>query len=172
MTTYVLLHGWGGDGQSNWLPSVRARLESRGHEVLTPSFPNTDNPDYDEWAAHFSAEVLPHINSETIVAGHSLGCPFILRYMSENKVPVAELHLVAPAPAAGDIKEITSFFTRPWDSLWITETVKNIEIYCSDNDHYIPLWAFEKLAEELNAMFHLLPGRDHLNTDTLPELFS
>ena len=68
MTTYVLLHGWGGDGQPNWLPSVRARLESRGHEVLTPSFPNTDNPDYDEWAAHFSAEVLPHINSETIVA--------------------------------------------------------------------------------------------------------
>ncbi len=172
MKTYVLLHGWGGDATSNWFQSVRLRLEKQGHSVFVPSFPNTETPDYNEWAAHFSAEILPHINSETIVAGHSLGCPFILRFISENKIPVAELHLIAPAPDDCDIEEIASFFTRPWDTLWIIEAVKNIEVYGSDNDQFIPQHKFEKLAEDLRARFHFLPGRGHLSDSVLPELFS
>ena len=171
MKTYVLLHGWGGDATSNWFPEVRMRLEKQGHTVYVPSFPNTGTPEYDEWAAHFSAEILPHIDSDTIVEGHSLGCPFILRFMSENKIPLAELHLVAPAPDDCGIAEISSFFTRPWDTLWITETVLNIEIYGSDNDQFIPLHKFEKLAEDLRARFHFLPNRGHLNSYSLLELF-
>ena len=172
MATYVLLHGWGGDSCSNWFPSVRERLESRGHEVLAPSFPNTETPDYDEWEAYFTAEVLPHIDSDTIVVGHSLGCPFILRFITENKIPVAELHLVAPAPDDCGAEEITTFFTRRWDILWVRETVKNIEIYGSDNDQFIPLEKFKLLAADFHAKFHFIPNRGHLNSETLPELFA
>lgn len=172
MKTYVLLHGWGGDSHSNWFPSVKARLMSQGHEVFVPDFPNSETPDYDEWAAHFTAEILPHIDAETIIVGHSLGCPFFLRYMTENKIPVAELHLVAPAPNHCGIDEIASFFTRDWDINWIKESVKNIEIYGSDNDCYIPLEEFKMLAADLEAKFHFLPRRGHLTDDILPELFS
>ncbi len=108
----VLLHGWGGDGNRGWFKSIKEYLEKNNIECFAPSFPNTENPVYTEWKAHFEKEVLSQINENTIILGHSLGCGFIQRYLTEEELKIAEIVLVAPTVGDCGISEIKNFFEK------------------------------------------------------------
>lgn len=55
--------------------------------------PEPYTPDYQKWCEIF--ERMP-INEDTMLVGHSCGGGFLVRWLSENKVRVGKVALVAP----------------------------------------------------------------------------
>ena len=44
MKKVLILHGWCGDKNENWLPYVKDKLKPKDIEVFIPSLPDTDFP--------------------------------------------------------------------------------------------------------------------------------
>lgn len=87
--TFVLVHGYGGAGDSNYFPSLKAYLESLGHTVVSPTLPNTDKPNIDEQVSFL--EKLVTLDSDTVILGHSLGGPVVTKWLLKTKQRVAKV---------------------------------------------------------------------------------
>ena len=76
MKNAILLHGSSVTPKSHWLPSIKLFLEKQGYAVWAPQLPNPECPNL--------KIQLPFVlkngsfNNETILVGHSSGCPLIL----------------------------------------------------------------------------------------------
>lgn len=81
--------------QSNkhWLPWIQRQLILKDILAQTPEMPEPYKPDYEKWKKVF--EQL-HVDRDTTLIGHSCGGGFLLRWLSENKVKVGKVALVAP----------------------------------------------------------------------------
>ena len=55
-------------------------------EVITPKMPNSLNAKYIEWKIWFE-KLIPFLEKEAVLVGHSLGGTFLAKYLSENKFP-------------------------------------------------------------------------------------
>lgn len=93
--------------EANWFPWLGRQLEARGVSVAIPAFPKPYFPVYADWQPVF--EQNP-VGEETVLAGHSAGAEFLLRWLSENRdVAVERAVLVAPyhdfARKYGDFSE-------------------------------------------------------------------
>ncbi len=92
---FVLLHGFQGSAQTNFLPWLKAELEKRGHEVEAPEMPNSMNPTEAEQVAYVLANC--HFDENTVVVAHSLGCVVAMKTIMRLEKPISSLVLVAPA---------------------------------------------------------------------------
>ncbi len=83
------------DSESNchWLPWLQKELINRGILTQTPEMPEPYEPVYEKWCSVFEKF---QIDEETIIIGHSCGAGFLIRWLSENKVNVGKVVLVAP----------------------------------------------------------------------------
>ncbi|MCT4592538.1 MAG: leucine--tRNA ligase [Candidatus Gracilibacteria bacterium] len=165
-----ILHGWGGNFEDNFFPWAKKELLSRKHEVIVPNFPNTNNPIYKEWKAYFDEHFAKDIDERSLFVGHSLGCRFLLLYLSEHEIYLDNIILVAPPKTDCGINEIMNFYQKEVDFEKIKRQVKNIYIVYSDNDHCIRHDEFESLRDLLGAKEIFLPQRGHFNDLTLPEI--
>ena len=68
---YVLLHGFKGTPNDTIYPWLKNKLESRGHSVIVPDLPNTNNPSEKEQVE--AALKATDYDENTILYGHSLG---------------------------------------------------------------------------------------------------
>ncbi len=80
----TILHGYGETPDSFWYPYVKKQLESKGYTVFIPQLPHTDNPNLPE-QLDFALQHI-HFDTQTILIGHSSGCPLILAIL-ENISP-------------------------------------------------------------------------------------
>lgn len=93
MKNAAIFHGTGGTPNHFWHPYVKQELEKLGYEVWLPQLPNTDKPDVAEW--------LPFVlnnkqfNEETVLIGHSAGCPLILSILEKGDVKIRLAIMVA-----------------------------------------------------------------------------
>jgi hypothetical protein len=55
------------------------------YDVRFPRMPDEENPDYENYRSKIDEE-LKKIHNKVVLAGHSLGSCFLLKYLSENKV--------------------------------------------------------------------------------------
>lgn len=78
----------------HWLPWLAKQLIVRDIPAHTPEMPRAFEPDYPAWRHEFERyDVTP----ETLLAGHSCGAGFLLRWLSDNPgVTVGRVVLVAP----------------------------------------------------------------------------
>ncbi len=155
----VMIHGWGGD--SSGFSEDQKYLEQNNIQVFSPDMPNTDNPIYEEWKAYFEKNILPHLKENTILVGHSLGCGFIQKYLSENDLKVGEIVFLAPTVSDCGIPEIKNFFTKEFDYKKIKKSADNIYVFGGGQDEYITEKEFRFLAEKLEAHFDFDPNKDH-----------
>jgi len=118
---------------SHWYPWVAGKLCLQDILTQRPEMPNpyiANGMKYDEWAATFENF---KIDTDTILIGHSAGCGFLLKYLSQNPgIRCQQLILVAPwtdpAAEAGD-------FMKGWDSdLALPERIGKIELFYSTDD--------------------------------------
>lgn len=167
MTTFIL-HGLGADSRSNWFPWVAAELRKCGHEVIVPDFPNTASPLFASWATHLD-QWGEKINEQAIFLGHSLGCPFGLRYLTSRKKKIAHFVLVAAPFTDLGWQELQDMFQN-FPPKGAKETAKKFTIFGSDNDPYIPVEHFHRYGELLGTRATILPRHEHLWQSTLPEL--
>lgn len=168
--TVFLLHGWGGDGKNHWFPNLKAQFERMGCTVYAPDFPNTLNPEYSDWKTHFERQYADKITTNTIMIGHSLGCQFACRWLSENNQEIDQLILTAPPLTDCGIPEIKNFYEHNIDTEKIKSQTHRRFVLGSENDEFIPKSDFETLATKLEAEYIYTPKAGHLNIDLRPEL--
>ena len=131
MRTASIFHGTGGTPDSFWLPAIAESLRARGVDVWAPQLPNSNHPSIDEWLPF----ALQHGNfsEDSILIGHSTGCPLILAILERLTTPVKQAILVAgfaqPLPSGtSDILQQT----YNWED--IRSNVQDVIIINSDND--------------------------------------
>jgi hypothetical protein len=159
----VIVHGYGADSQSNWFPWLKEKLEEQGWEVAAPNFPNTLNPKLSEWLDYFHKNV--RLDEQTVLIGHSLGVPFILRVLEnlpKGKL-VAAAYLVSGFAEPLGLTETENFVDQPFNWPKIREGAKKFVVINSDDDPYIPLEVGQRLAQKLGAELIVEHGGGHLN---------
>ncbi|HOZ56452.1 MAG: Alpha/beta hydrolase family protein [Parcubacteria group bacterium ADurb.Bin316] len=148
---------------------------SEEYEMMMPTMPNKHNADYLSWQIWFE-KLFPYLNDQKlIVIGHSLGCIFLAKYLSENKFPkiIDQLHLVAPVfESEGLNGETVGDFTLNKNKLVnLGKQAKVIYIYCSQDDPVTPLRHGELYKEYLpKAELLIFEDRGHFIQPALPEL--
>jgi len=172
----IVLHGLGGNGDSGWGADIRKFFIQNNIKCNSPTFPNSNNPQYSEWKIFFEKNVLDSITPQTIIFGHSLGGGFLQKYLSEENLNVKFSELILVAPTIGDcgISEISNFFTKKFNYHKISKSVENIFIYAGGKDPYITTKEFNFLTEKLSAQLIFNDNQEHFwgdwNLEKIPEI--
>jgi hypothetical protein len=166
MKRIILVHGWAGSPDTNWLPWLKAELERKGYEVVVPEMPDTDTPVIDAWVSHL-AEVVGVPDAETYLIGHSVGCQAILRYLETVETAVGGALFVAgwfnlEGLEEGEEEEIA----RPWIDMPINlGKVKSVllqsTLLISDNDPWGAFQENRKRFKEFITKEVVVPGGEH-----------
>jgi len=148
MRNAIILHGAGETPNSFWFPYVRRELENKGYKVSIPQFPDTDNPEINKW---LPVALKEKYDEDTIIIGHSAGCPLILSVLENITTKVKRVILVAgyvtPLPeGANDILQ------KNYNWKKIKEHFREIIFINSDNDP----WACDD--KQGRTMFNNLGG--------------
>jgi predicted alpha/beta hydrolase family esterase len=142
MKTAILIHGWAykdefydekfpTSSNSHWFPWVSKQLMIRGVHVVAIEMPNSFYPEYSIWKKEFERF---EIGEDTILVGHSCGGGFLIRWLSENKIKVGKVILVAPWVGNDPDQPFDkSFFEFEWDKD-IAERTSGLALINSTND--------------------------------------
>lgn len=133
MKNAIILQGAGETTESFWLPWLKRELEKIGYEVWLPQFPDNNDPQLEK--------NLPFVlnngkfTEETILVGHSAGCPLILSVLENIGIQVKQAILVAgfatPLPSKDAANKILQ---ESYDWEKIKQHVKDIIFINSVND--------------------------------------
>jgi predicted alpha/beta hydrolase family esterase len=153
-----------------WKDSLAADLGD-DYEVLTPRLPNGTNAQYTEWLIWFE-KIIPLLNNNVILIGHSLGGIFLAKYLSENKFPKsikAVIFVSAPYEELED-EELGSF-TLTKSLIGLNNQVKKIILIHSKDDLVVPLEHVYKYNKDLqNSEVVLFDDKGHFKLEHFPEL--
>lgn len=128
-----MLHGSGETPSSFWYPSIKKFLERQGYEVWLPQLPEY-KPDTPELSVQLPYVLKNGVFSEdTVIVGHSAGCPLTLSVLENIDVTVKRAILVAgfSEPLRGDANLILQ---ERYDWEKISLSVSDIYFINSDND--------------------------------------
>ena len=88
MKTTILFIQGGGKGAYDADEELVNRLSNalgNSYEIIFPKMPYENNPEYEQYKIKIEKE-LNKINTDLILAAHSLGACFLLKYISEDKI--------------------------------------------------------------------------------------
>jgi uncharacterized protein len=141
MKNAIIVHGMpskeeyfnpeGSQHNKHWLPWLKKQLSQHGITAETPDFPEPYDPDYEKWKSVF--ERYP-INENTMLVGHSCGGGFLVRWLSENKIKVDKVALVAPWTDPDHDRAPKMFNDLQIDS-GLRDRVSDIQLFISLDDH-------------------------------------
>ena len=172
----LILHGTGGDSEENWFPWMKEKLESSGnYEVYIPDLPNSDYPESEVWLGYLE-KFKDKLGENSIIIGHSLGCPAAWQFIEKNDLKIDRLFLVAPAfpkmnydlieKAFTDerqLEKVKNFTNKLVDWKSVQSSVNNITIFFSKDDPYIPFSTKELCEKNLNASYKIYEDKKHFN---------
>src|SRR3989344_517627 len=97
---------------SHWFPWLQKQLLINGIPTQTPEIYDAYTPDYSIWKKEFERF---DVGVETFLVGHSCGGGFLIRWLSENKILVGKVILVAPwfDPSRRKTKDFFDFEIDP-----------------------------------------------------------
>lgn len=148
----------------DWKSAIGKSL-GRKFEVILPTMPNKTNAKYSEWKLWFK-KIIPHLNPEVVLIGHSLGGLFLAKYLSENSFPrkiKATFIVAAPYGWAN--------FTKPKTFKKLEKQGGKIFIYHSKNDPVVPFTDFKKYKKKLKtALARIFKNKGHFTQAKFPEL--
>lgn len=156
---------------SHWFPWLQKQLLINNIFTQTPEMPEAYSPDYEKWRREFEKF---DVGSETILIGHSCGAGFLVRWLSENKVKIKKLILVAPW--LDPEKEKAEAFFNFEISKDISDNSEEVHILVSTDDD-------NDILESVNIIKNNIPKirlhefsnlrhftYKHMKTDKFPEL--
>ena len=148
----IILHGWEGTPDKEWLPWVGKQLEVKGWSVELPQLPNTMNPKLEEWM-----ETLTSLSpdEDTVIIGHSLANALILKYLEKPDAKLKGAVMVAAwnwlIEAAKDFH--ITFYDKDFNYDVIKQKHISLAIVNSTNDPWVDFDRSKMMAEKLNAKF-------------------
>ncbi len=157
-------------GKDDWKPWLRDNL-GNDYEVIIPIMPNKTNAQFEEWKLWFN-KLIPFLNDEVILVGHSLGGAFLAKYLSENLFPkkVSGVFLVGAVYNKDTDGYPLASFSLPKHLDLQTE---NIYLYHSKDDPVVPFSDLDEYRKNLPAsQIKILENRGHLNQYEFPELLA
>jgi len=152
----------------NWRENLEFELGS-DFEVFYPEMPNKENARYPEWKIWFE-KLVPFLNDEIILVGHSLGGIFLAKYLSENKISkkIKAVFLVAAVFDGDVIGNQVGTFALP--SKLDLQTEK-IYLYQSKDDPAVPFSAMDNYKKLLPfANCRVFTDRGHFRDEKFPEI--
>jgi serine hydrolase len=173
----IIVHGWSGSPDTNWLPWLKSELEKRKFEVIVPLMPDTDNPVIKKWVNKLS-EAVGTPDSNTYLIGGSIGCQTILRYLETIDSPIGGAVFVAGWFNLENIEdENEKEIARPWiETLIDIEKVKSVlpksTLIISDNDPYGAFEENKKKFAEFVTREVVMHNADHITDLGYPEILS
>lgn len=156
---------------TTWKKTLEEKL-GKDFEVILPEMPCRWNAKYKEWKIWFE-KILPFLNPEVILVGHSLGGTFLVKYLSENTFPkkIKAVFLVAPAFYGNSAKESMADFVFSDDFSKLELQAGKLFIYHSRDDLVVAFSDFEKFEKVLtSATSKIFTDRGHFNQEELPEI--
>lgn len=172
MKQAILLHGTGGsDTNYFWFADTKKYLEDNGYKVWWPLLPNAERPVLDEWL-QFVEENMPPLDEESVIIGHSSGCPLILWLLENSMITIKQVVLVSgfyqliDDPKDGGISHLM-LPEEGFDYDRIRTAAHEFVLINSDND---PWGCDDKqaqpVADELGGKFVLAKGQGHMGSGT------
>jgi predicted alpha/beta hydrolase family esterase len=156
--------------QSDWKDNLSKKLGKK-FEVLQPSMPNKKNAKYKEWKIWFE-KIIPLLDKEVILIGHSLGGAFLSKYLSENKISnkIIATYLVAAPFVDLNSKWLIDFRLPKSLALFFQQSNKIYLIHSKD-DPTVPFADLKRYKESLpNTVTQIFSDRGHFGQETFPEI--
>lgn len=174
---YVLInHGWTNTRPAgHWQRNAAVELRRQGHQVFYPQYPNTANPNFDDWSTLLVSELGLLLETkgdsigEVIVIGHSLGCVNWLKSAALGLLPegfVADRALLVSPPEPVRLIGVPSFAFDPNDlsiKRAFQTAAKQTTILASDNDVWLPSGIQKVYGDAFGIHPVILPGVKHLS---------
>jgi predicted alpha/beta hydrolase family esterase len=163
MKKAIIIHGWGANPTDFWFQREKKLLEKRGYKVEVPQMPHILLPEEEEWVDTL-AKLKP--DRDTILIGHSLGTPTILRYLEKAQENVNTVFLVSPfsRDLGNNFEAIQHFVDRPFDWGKIKSNAVNFYTYAQTGDVFVPPEFSHEVAQELGTDIKIVTGDDHFAT--------
>lgn len=156
--------------RNEWKMGFARALGSK-FDVLQPRMPNGSNAKYSEWKIWFE-RIVPFLQNDVILVGHSLGGIFLAKYLSENDFPhkvCATILLAAPFTDTPDESLATFRLTKSLKKF--AKQGGKIVLYASKDDHVVPFSHMQKYKHALpKAISRIFKDRGHFNQPKFPEL--
>jgi methionine--tRNA ligase beta chain len=169
----IMIHGYKGSPENHWFPYIKTEMEKLGVEVHAPQMP--DEYTVEAWTKKVE-EILPLINPNTILIGHSLGCPFLLHVLSTLSKPVFGTVLVAGfGKAFGDetdqeVEECNRFVkTIAWKKAG--ENAGGVKLFSSIDDPEVPVEVSLHLGTMLKSPIRFIEKAGHFCANDGFEIF-
>lgn len=164
MKNVIILHGTGETDQSFWLPYIKEELSKKGYSVSIPNLPDSDSPTL---KVQLPAALKEHFDEDTILIGHSSGCPLILSVLENINVTIKQAILVSgfarplePGKLEPMVQEIYN-----WEK--IRTNCKDFIYLNSDND---PWGCNDKegryLLDHTGGKLIIMKGEGHMGSDS------
>jgi uncharacterized protein len=153
---------------AHWLPWLKKSLIT----AEIPAMPEPYDPDYRKWKSVFETY---EIDQHTNLVGHSCGAGFLVRWLSESKITVGKVALVAPwiDPTHSDAPHMFSDWQIDGD---IVKRTTDTCIFVSLDDEEDILKSVRHIQSILpDAKIQTFTHRGHftledMHTDEFPEL--
>jgi hypothetical protein len=157
----------------HWLPWLQRQLIVNGVLAQTPEMPEPYLPRYPRWCEVFEQF---KVDANTDLVGHSCGGGFLLRWLSENKMEIGKLVLVAPwIDPANELGDSNDFFNFEIDPA-LPDRTNGVYIINSSNDDAAIQKSVENIANVLeDAELTEIKDKGHftlsdMGTREFPEL--
>lgn len=131
MKNIIILHGTGESEQSFWFPYVKNQAEKLGYSVTIPLLPGADNPSLD---SQLQEAMKQHYDSETILIGHSSGCPLAISVLENITTPIRQTIFVAGYIRPLNGETINPMLQKEYDWERINTNCNDFIFINSDND--------------------------------------
>lgn len=163
----VIVHGAFGHPFENWFNWMKVELEKLGVECFVPQLPTPNGQELQNWLHLFNSTILPIINPDTILIGHSLGAAFLLRWLEQTNQTVSTTILVGSFIGNVGIQKFDkineNFFENPFDWHSIINKSKQFFCYHGSNDPYVSRSNFDFIVKNLHARKIIISNGGHLN---------
>lgn len=142
-------------------------------ELFYPKMPNKETAKYEEWKVWFE-KLVPFLEDDVSLVGHSLGGLFLMKYLDENVFPkkIKALILIAAPFNGRDDKHVNkqNFFITT-DLSKAAGQVDAIYLFHSEDDKIVPFSDFEIYKRKLpNARAFAFTDKGHFNVEIFSEL--
>ena len=154
-----------------WKETLGDKL-GKDFEVIAPGMPNSLDARYLEWKIWFE-KLIPYLNKEVVLVGHSLGGIFLTKYLSEKRFPykIRGIFLVAPPFKSRKNGESLTDFKLSKSPKGAAKYSDKIHLYFSKDDPLVPFSNLKEYAKAFpGATKHVFKDRGHFAGQNFPEI--
>lgn len=157
--------------QKGWKENLQESL-GNDFDVILAKMPNKNNAKYIEWAIYFN-NLVPLLDDDLILVGHSLGGIFLAKFLSENilSTKVKKLILIAaPFDGVNEDESLGDFILT--DNLEkIQEQCREIILIHSKDDNVVSYEESIKYRKNLkNSTLITFENKGHFGQEIFPEI--